>query len=223
MPIVPIGNRIAELSKCPANSRSGRLHRKLKNQIRQKRTIESLQGGVFESLDDNNDANTPLVAWSFLQKSDELLNKPHRLVANIMWNFQIPGHDDAIIIIKPVYRKLTVQDRSGTVEYGKYQTLVFDNCHEIALIHNNKPFAGVVDHSDNWLAIAGQPENAVIVRDFYYAFAADPLAIFAMESNRCCLCQNLLKDAKSIQRGIDPECVRKFSIDNNVVLKPKKQ
>ncbi|MDQ5908085.1 MAG: hypothetical protein QG599_176 [Pseudomonadota bacterium] len=216
MPIVPIDDRIADLSKHPANSRGGRLYRKLKDQIRQKRTVESLQGGVFASLDDKDDANTPLVAWNFLQQSDELINKPHRHISNVMWNFQIPGHDDAIIIIKPVYRKITVRDRSGTVEYGKYQTLFFDNCHEIALIHNNKPFAGVVDHSDNWLAITGPPENTVIVRDFYYAFAADPLAIFSMESNRCCLCQSPLKDAKSIQRGIDPECFRKFGMDKIV-------
>lgn len=79
---------------------------------------------------------------------------------------------------------------------------------DILLLQPGVTSQGFVDFTDYYLAIKGDQDTAKIVSDFYYAFDADQLAIFALESERCCFCRKPLTDAKSRARGVGPDCFR---------------
>ena len=170
-----------------------------------KRLID--RGMAIEILGD--ETCTPLYAWCGLNEYPDFINKILKRDPVVSWRFHVPGQDNTSIIIKPAYRKITDKERDP--EYGCSHTgsHIFNERQDILLLQPKVTSQGFVKFSyDNYLAIKGDQDTAKIVRDFYYDFDADPLAIFALESERCCFCRKPLTDAKSRARGVGPDCFR---------------
>lgn len=193
--------RFSQLSECAPGTPGYDFHKKILSLVR--------RGASLELLGDECDS--PLYAWCGIQESDEIRNKVFKRNPRISWNFRVPGQDDTSIIIKPVYRKIDKErhDPDFSIAYHDSKgTHTFANRHDVILIQPGFRSFGFVDHLDYYLAMAGGKEIAKIVRDFYYAFDANPLAIFALESDRCCFCRKPLTDKVSRSRGVGPDCFR---------------
>jgi|APTNR8051073442_1049403.scaffolds.fasta_scaffold04774_1 hypothetical protein len=176
--------------------------------LKAKRLIDS--GMAIKMLGDELD--TPLYAWCGLNESDEFITKSFKRDPVVSWRFHVPGQDNTSIIIKPAYRKITDKERNEQDNeiYRTWHTgsHIFDWRQDILLLQPGVTSQGFVDFTDYYLAIKGDQDTAKIVSDFYYAFDADQLAIFALESERCCFCRKPLTDAKSRARGVGPDCFR---------------
>jgi hypothetical protein len=168
-------------------------------------------GMSMESLGDEYD--TPLYAFADLEDSDAIRLKQYKRDPQIRWRFPIPGHKCALIIIKPVYRRVTQQDRDtdNLVWRNHPGSHAFNFRHNIILVEPDQSVIGSVDHINHLVTIHGNQAQAKTVRDFYYLFAADPSAILALESERCCLCGKALTEPLSRSRGVGPECARKWN------------
>ena len=168
------------------------------------------QGYSIALLGDELD--TPLYAWAGLEEPDEIYSKVFKRGPAISWRFHVPGCENTSIIVKPVYRRITDNDRSDEgfklIYRDRTGSHIFDYRHDLLLQQPGVSSSGFVDHSNHYLAIRGNQDIADLVRDFYYAFHDDPLAIFALESDRCCFCHKPLTDAKSRALGVGPDCFR---------------
>lgn len=177
--------------------------------LKGKQLIE--RGMSIEMLGD--DCDTPLYTWDRLHESDEFIAKTFKRDPVVSWRFHVSGQENTSIIIKPAYRKITDKERNEDFlngVYGDYHkgSHAFDYRQDILLLQPSVTSQGFVDFTHYYLAIKGDQDTAKIVSDFYYAFDADPLAIFALESERCCFCRKPLTDAKSRARGVGPDCFR---------------
>jgi hypothetical protein len=195
----------ASLSASPEGSYAHELYRDIHRDIQ--------RGYSFESLGDECD--TPLYAFAALEESDAIRLKQYKRTPRISWQFRVPGQPGASIIIKPAYRAITQQERDNPEDGWIWRDHPGSHCfasrHDILLREPNRVSFGQVDHTHHTVKVRGEQEQARKVRDFYYAFAADPAAIMALESRRCCLCGKPLFDPASQQRGIGPECLRKWA------------
>lgn len=197
----------AALSASPEGSYAHEIYRDIQRDIQ--------RGYSFDSLGDECD--TPLYAFAALEEFDALRLKQYKRTPRISWQFRVPGLTDTSIIIKPAYRQITQQERDDPEEVWMWKwrkhtgSHCFDYRHDILLKEPGRVSIGRVDHYRHIVKVRGEQEQAHKVRDFYYAFAADPDAVFALESRRCCLCGKSLTDPASRQRGIGPECLRKWS------------
>jgi hypothetical protein len=206
-PVETISDYIEALSRCPVGSDAYKAYQRFQSWKK--------SGMSFESLGD--ELETPLYAFCRLQEPDELRTKVYKRGPVISWQFRVPGQDQTSIGIKPAYRRITQQERNdpkdGALLYGDHPgSHQFDFRHDIVLMGPGLRLTGFVDHQDHLVAVHGDQDKARIVRDFYYAFAADPLAIFALESENCCLCGKKLTDRVSRSRGIGPDCFRGWEV-----------